>query len=103
MTHGRRRKALQSERKLLFVVSCSLLTVRPIESAAIGASQQKRRRETIERRYRRYLRPGWRNEQLTHAHDQPAVRALILRQWGNREGRGCLPRQLVRPNTAENI
>src|SRR6266478_7630374 len=46
---------------------------------------QERGGETIGRWYRRYVRPGRRNEQLTHAHDQPAVRALISRergQWG---------------------
>ena len=43
---------------------------------------QERGGETIGRWYRRYLRPGRHNEQLTHAHDQPAVRALISRQRG---------------------
>jgi len=34
----------------------------------------------------------------------PQYRALISRQRvANRKGRGCLPRQLVRPNTAESI
>jgi hypothetical protein len=48
------------------------------ESAATKRSHQKREDETIGRWYRRYLGP----DQLIHAHDQPAGRALISRQRG---------------------
>ena len=55
-------------------------------------SHQKCGSETIGRRYRRYLRPGRRSEQLTHAHDQPAGRALISRQREAQSGGTRLPR-----------
>jgi hypothetical protein len=52
------------------------------ESAATKRSHQKREDETIGRWYRRYLGP----DQLIHAHDQPAGRALISRQRGQSGG-----------------